>query len=101
MQLWEHMWHTTLQFSDVYIDPLYVHIDDKELRDYEVDLIQERAGIEKHQIDWSVDRVETGSQYGLHDAEITDDVLNDVPERFLDYYYNTRENTRRLHSVVK
>ena len=86
-ELWMFFWSTMICFDHMYVDPLFVHIDDPEIRDYEVDLIQQRAEIERHQIDWSVDRGETGSQYGLHDVEITNEIMKQVPDRFLKYYY--------------
>ena len=71
---------------DKYID-IYVHVDDIDTRDKEVDLISKMIGVKINPFDWSKADRDTGCNYQTHDIDIKDCPV--VPSKYEDFYYRT------------
>ena len=71
---------------DQHID-MYVHVDDIDTRDIEVDLISEMIGEKISPVDWSKADRDTGCNYKTHDIDIKDCPV--VPTKYEDFYYMT------------
>jgi len=77
-------WDTLISMTRKLSNIMYLHLDDKVIRDKQAKAILEVIGL-SHDVDWSV-ATETGSKHGTHEIEISDTLLENVPEKFINFY---------------
>lgn len=87
------MWMNMIEVVDKY-DPFYIHVDDKQVRDAQVKLMGEILGLPL-KTNWPINK-DTNSITGTHDFDISD--TKDVPQEFIDFYYEKRYATENLQS---
>ena len=80
-------WEAMMSVADLFKEPFYFHLDAYDVRKREADYLKDRFGL-THEIDWSVSR-ETGSKHDNHDLALTEELLKDVPNLFVDFYEQT------------
>ncbi len=69
--------------------PLFLHLDDKKIREQQAEKICEQFGLPK-EIDWTP-RKTTGAIHGTHELELTEKYLQRVPQYFIDFYEQAKE----------
>ena len=88
---WFHQWSTMILMDGLFINPLYVHIDNKDIRNEQALRIRKSAGIKDKEIDWSVTKGNGDNSTGsYHDTEFAPIGQNDpyiIPQLFIDYYF--------------
>lgn len=89
--VYDHQWQSQLEFGHKFISTMYIHLDDKEIRERQLIDMLEFLGHEPWDFDWSVDEKETGSKKKTHDAEITEELLKEVPQEYIDFYEEMKQ----------
>lgn len=88
MQEWRYMMDITQNFKDVW----WFHLDDNDLREEQAHAIQFDLLGQAVDIDWSVNK-KTGSKKDTHDLTITNELLKDIPQSFIDFYEEKKQWT--------
>lgn len=77
---WVNMMELIPYANEVY----YLHLDDYDIREAQAAKIMRVVG-EEFEIDWSVS-AETGSKKNTEQAEITAELLEKIPQEFIEFY---------------
>jgi hypothetical protein len=70
-------------------DPFFVHIDRPDIRDSQVSEMARRLD-KPLKTDWHVGK-DTGSHKNTHNLEITEELLKEIPQEYIDFYYETAD----------
>jgi hypothetical protein len=87
-QDFESQWEN-LRYYNSQCEINYIHIDDLENRDNQVKELGEKIGYDLT-CSWPLSIKESGASHGTHDLEITQELINQVPDWILDYYETLR-----------
>jgi len=96
--LWSSQWDNMIRLSKTFVSPLYIHIDQLDVREDEAAIMLDAADLD-HEVDWSTDKNETGARYGTEFAEITEDLLEDIPQEYIDFYYETMPKSINVKDI--
>lgn len=80
-------WENLIALADK-CDPMYLHLDDLEVREKQAFAITQRFQLPT-EIDWSAGKT-SGATHGTHELAITEELAELIPTGFIEFYNQTR-----------
>ena len=87
---WYQNWTGLIDVSYHFVDVMYLHVDDMDIREDEAAAIRKRfrPDLGRH-IDWTLNGKDTNTKSGTHSIDIEHD--SEIPEIFIDFYEMTKQ----------
>jgi len=83
----EEQWDNLIAFVET-CNPMFLHVDDKELREVQAEKIQKAFQIPLG-VDWTADKT-SGAVHGTNELGETELPINCVPENYIEFYNRTK-----------
>ena len=95
---WNFHWASLMLLRGLYVNPLYLHVDNLEVRHREALLIREAAVVKGDYIDWSLGK-DTNSEHGNAFIDIDKNILKTVPKRYIDFYEASLDKMKKMFAI--